>query len=113
MWGAVTAAAGTVLPTTILMLVMVVFFFSIKDSPAVKAMLTFVRPIVVGLLLWTAYDMFRTVWGVQRLGWGAALVQGWDKAIIALAAFGLLTFTSINPAIIILGGAVLGFLIYR
>ena len=34
--GAVAAVAGTVLPTTILMLLMIVFFFSVKDSPAVK-----------------------------------------------------------------------------
>src|SRR5512142_1130848 len=49
--GAVSAAAGTVLPTTILMLVMIVFFFSVKDSPAIRAMLTAVRPVVVGLLV--------------------------------------------------------------
>src|SRR5512136_1620646 len=54
--GAIAAAAGTVLPTTLLMLIMVVCFFSIKDSQLVKAMLKVVRPVVVGLLLWTAYD---------------------------------------------------------
>src|SRR5512144_189983 len=55
--GAVAAAAGTVLPATALMLVMVVLFFAVKDAPAVKSMLRAVRPVVVGLLLWTAYDM--------------------------------------------------------
>ena len=77
--GAIVAAAGTVLPTTILMLVMIFFFFRIKDSVAVKSMLTAVRPVVVGLLLWTAYDMAVSVFGVKKLGWGAALSQGWDK----------------------------------
>ena len=33
--GAAMAAMGTVLPTTILMLVMIVFFFRMKDAPAV------------------------------------------------------------------------------
>jgi chromate transporter len=112
-WGAIMAAAGTVLPTTILMLVMVIFFFDIKDSKVVKAMLTGVRPAVVGLLLWTAYDMMRNVWGVNSLGWGAALAQGWDKALIALGAFAVLTFTTINPVFIILATAFLGFLAYR
>src|SRR5574340_45928 len=55
--GAIAAAAGTVLPTTILMLVMIVLFFGVKDSPLVKAMLTAVRPVIIGLLIWTAYDM--------------------------------------------------------
>jgi chromate transporter len=111
--GAVAAAAGTVLPTTILMLVMIVFFFGIKDSSTVKAMLTAVRPVVVGLLLWTAYDMANSVFGVKKLGWGAALTQGWDKLVITLVAFGLLTFTRINPVFVILSAAVLGFLVYR
>jgi chromate transporter len=112
-WGAVAAAAGTVLPTTLLMLLMVVFFFGIKDSPQVKAMLAAVRPVIIGLLLWTAYDVGRVVLGADRAGWRAALLGGWDKVLLVIASFALLTFTSLNPALIILGAAVLGFIVYR
>jgi chromate transporter len=59
--GAVLAVTGTVLPTTLLMLVMVIFFFGIKDSPVIKSMLEAVRPVVVGFLLWTAYVMAQSV----------------------------------------------------
>ena len=111
--GAIAAAGGTVLPTTILMLIMIVFFFRIKDSPAIKSMLTAVRPVVVGLLLWTAYDMAVSVFGVKKLGWVAALSQGWDKLAIIVVTFVLLTFTKINPVFIILGAAGLGYLAYR
>lgn len=111
--GAISAALGTVLPTTVLMLVMITFFFRVKDSPAVKSMLKAVRPAVVGLLLWTAYDMAATVFGVKTAGWLPSLAQGWDKALIMLTAFGLLTFTTINPVFIVLGAAGLGFLVYR
>lgn len=111
--GAIAAVSGTVLPTTLLMLVMVVFFFGIKDSPNVKAMLQAVRPVVIGLLLWTSYEMAKTVFGVERLGWGGALAQGWDKALIALAAFAALTLSSINPVFLIITAALLGFFIYR
>jgi chromate transporter len=111
--GAVAAAAGTVLPTTILLLIMVVFFFGIKDSPAVKSMLKAVRPVVVGLLLWTAYDMAVAVYGTQKLGWSAALMQGWDKIALTSAAFLLLTFTRVNPALVILGAAIIGLIAYR
>ena len=111
--GAISAAAGTVLPTTILMLILIVFFFGIKNSPTVKAMLQAVRPVVVGLLLWTAYDMANTVFGAKKLGWGPALAQGWDKLLFVIAAFILLTFTKVNPALIILGSAILGFIFYR
>jgi chromate transporter len=111
--GAIAAAAGTVLPTTILMLVMVVLFFGFKDSQMVKSMLAAVRPVVIGLLIWTAYDMAVTVFGAKKLGWDTALVQGWDKVIIAIVAFLLLTFSEINPAVVILGAAALGAVVYR
>lgn len=111
--GAVAAAVGTVLPTTLLMLVMVAFFFGIKDNQNIQAMLQAVRPLVVGLLLWTAYDMAVSVFGVNKLGWGAALAGGWDKALIVVASFVLLTFTSLNPVMLVIAAAVLGFLVYR
>ncbi|MCX6561160.1 MAG: chromate transporter [Candidatus Aminicenantes bacterium] len=111
--GAIMAVAGTVLPTTLLMLVMIVYFYSIKDSPAVKAMLKAVRPVVVGFLLWTAYDMAANVFGVKAQGWASALTIGWDKILIVLAAFVLLTFTKVHPVLLIVGAAVLGFLAYR
>jgi chromate transporter len=111
--GAISAATGTVLPTTVLMLIMVVFFFGIKDSPVVQAMLKAVRPVVVGLLLWTAYDMALSVYGARKLGWFLALSQGWDKVVLALAAFLVLTFTKINPALVILAAAIFGFIVYR
>jgi chromate transporter len=111
--GAFAAVAGTVVPTTLLMLVLIIFFFGIKDSPKVKSMLAAVRPVVVGLLLWTAYDMALTVFNARKAPFLPALIQGWDKAVIALTAFGLLTFTNINPVFIIVGAAVLGLFIYR
>ncbi len=111
--GAILAVAGTVVPTTLLMLIMVVYFFSIKDSPAVKSMLKAVRPVVVGFLLWTAYDMALNVFGAKAHGWPAALGLGWDKILIVLAAFVLLTFTKIHPVLLIAGAAALGLGLYR
>jgi chromate transporter len=111
--GAIAAAAGSVVPTTVLMLLMVIFFFGIKDSPAIRSVLTAVRPVVIGLLLWTAYDVATTVFGAKTLGWTAALLSNWDKLIIVVVSFVLLTFTTINPVFLIVGAAVLGLLVYR
>jgi chromate transporter len=111
--GAIAAAAGTVLPTTVLMLFMIVYFFKVKDSILVQSMLRAVRPVVVGLLLWTAYDMAYTVFGVNKFGYIGATSTGWDKLLFVLVAFGLLTLTKINPAFVIFGAAVLGGVIYR
>lgn len=111
--GAIAAASGTVLPTTLLMLVMVVYFYKVRESGLVKAMLQAVRPVVVGLLLWTAYDMAQTVFGVPKYGLSGALTMGWDKLLIVLVSFVILTFTHVNPAVIILSAAMLGGIVYR
>jgi chromate transporter len=111
--GAVAAAVGTVVPTTVLMLGMIAIFFGVKEHPAVRAMLTAVRPVVVALLIWTAYDMAANVFGAGSAGWGKSLLAGWDKALIVLAAFGLLTFTRVSPVFIIIGAALLGLFVYR
>ena len=58
------------------MMIMIVYFFGVKDSPAVKSMLQAVRPVVVGLLLWTAYAMAYSVFSVNKLGWIAAFAGG-------------------------------------
>ncbi|MCC7117949.1 MAG: chromate transporter [Anaerolineales bacterium] len=113
MGGAIIATAGTVLPTTLLMLIMIAYFFNIKDSPAVAAMLKAVRPVVVGLLLWTAYIMAYSVFSVKKLGWGGGLMQNKTQALIALVAFALLTLTELNPVWLVVAGAALGFALYR
>jgi len=112
-WGAAAGASGTVVPTTLLMLVAVAYFFQIKESATLKAMLLAVRPVVVGFLLWTTYDMAVTVFKVRSLGWSQAALQGWDKFIIVMVTFGLLTLTKINPVFVIAGAALLGWIVYR
>jgi chromate transporter len=111
--GAVSAVTGTILPTTLLMLIMVVYFFGIKDSPAVAAMLKAVRPVIVGLLFWTTYTVALVVFNVSKEGWSQGLVQNIDKAVIALVAFFILTLTEVNPVWLIILSAALGFIIYR
>jgi chromate transporter len=111
--GAVAGVTGTVLPTTLLMLVMIVFFFGIKDSPNVAAMLKAVRPVIVGLLLWTVYIMAYSVFSVSKLGWGGGLFQNWDKVLIAIITFVLLTATEINPVFLVIIAAIFGFVVYR
>jgi len=112
-WGAISAVAGTILPTTLLMLVMVIFFFGVKDSPTVAAMLKAVRAVIVGLLLWTTYVMAYSVFSISKSGWGQGLTQNWDKVMIAITAFALLTFTEVNPVWLVIAGAILGLMVYR
>ncbi len=111
--GALAGVTGSVLPTTIIMLLVVAFFFSIKDKPQMHSMLKAVRPLVVGMLIWTAYDMALEVFDADQLGWGKALTQGWSQILIVAASFLLLTFTAINPVWLVIAAAALGFIIYR
>ncbi|ABK98673.1 hypothetical protein Ppro_1048 [Pelobacter propionicus DSM 2379] len=79
----------------------------------IQSMLKAVRPVVVGLLLWTAYDMAYTVFGVNKFGLTGALTMGWDKLLFVLVSFLVLTMTEINPAFVIFGAVVLGGVLYR
>ena len=111
--GAAAAVIGNTLPTTLIMLVIIVYFFRIKDSSNVRAMLTAVRPVVVALLAWTAYDVAREMLGATSQNWSAALLQGWDKLLITGVTFLILVLTPLNPVFIVVGAALLGLLVYR
>jgi chromate transporter len=95
--GAVIAVAGTVVPATLLMLILVSVFFAIKDNPYMKAAIAGMRPFVVGLLAWSAYQMAVTIFRIDKVGLGKSVLQGWDKWLIAIATFFILIFTAISP----------------
>jgi chromate transporter len=111
--GALTAVAGTVIPATLLMLILIIGFFSIKDNLYMKAAIQGVRPFVVGLLAWTAYQIAIPVFGLDKQGLGVSLVHGWDKWLIALGTFLILTFTNISPIWLVLGTAGIGLILFR
>ena len=111
--GALTAVAGTVIPATLLMLILIIGFFSIKDNLYMKAAIQGVRPFVVGLLAWTAYQIAIPVFGLDKQGLGMSLVHGWDKWLIALGTFLILTFTNISPIWLVLGTAGIGLIFFR
>jgi chromate transporter len=111
--GALSAVAGTVVPTTLLMLVLIIGFFSIKDNLYLKAAIKGVRPFVVGLLAWTAYQIATTVFNLNKQGFGASLVHSWDKWLIVLGTFLILTITNISPIWLVLITAAIGLIFYR
>jgi chromate transporter len=110
--GALSAVAGTVVPATLLMLILIIGFFNIKDNIYMQAAIKGVRPFVVGLLAWTAYQMAVTVFNLKQ-GVGISFLQGWDKWLIALGAFLILTFTNISPVWLVLATAAIGLIFYR
>jgi chromate transporter len=111
--GALTAVAGTVIPATLLMLILIIGFFSIKDNLYMKAAIQGVRPFVVGLLAWTAYQIAITVFGLDKQGLGTSLLHSWDKWLIVLGTFLVLTLTSISPIWLVLVTAGIGLIFFR
>ena len=111
--GALSAVAGTVIPTTILMLIMIIGFFSIKDNLYMKAAIQGVRPFVIGLLVWTAYQMATSVFGLDKQSLGASLAHSWPGWLIALGTFLVLTFTNISPVWLVLVTAGIGLIFFR
>ena len=111
--GALIAVAGTVVPATLLMLILIIGFFSIKDNLYMKAAIKGVRPFVVGLLAWTAYQMAVTVFGLKTQGLGTSLAHSWDKWLIVLGTFLVLTFTNLSPIWLVLVTAGIGLIFFR
>ena len=111
--GITAALLGMLLPSTIAMLVVAIFFFSFKDSPWVKAALVAVRPAVVGLLIWTAWDLGVKVIDPQGTGLAAALGRRLDWVAITGVTFVAITFFRLHPALAILIAALVGMAVYR
>ena len=98
--GAAMGVLGMILPSTVAMLALTIFFFQFKDLPVSQHALRAVRPAVVGLLLWTVWDLR-----------GPALSV--DGALIALATFVAIVVFDIHPALVVLATALLGTIAYR
>jgi len=82
-------------------MVLGIAFLRFKDLPYAKAMLTAVRPVVVALLAYTTYTFL------------PKSVKNWHTGLIAVASFAVVTWLNVHPALVILGAAVLGLIVYR
>ncbi len=98
--GAISGVLGMVVPSMLMMLALAAVFFAVKDHPKAQATLRAVRPVIVALLAYTAYDLFPSG------------IKGWDTLVIGAVALGLMIFTDIHPALIIVAAAVVGLIVY-
>ncbi len=99
--GMLVALFGTVFPSLVMMMVLALAFMRYKDAPAIKAMLTAVRPAVVGMLVVVVWEMF------------PKSVTSWHTSLIAIATFAALNFLNVHPALAIVATAALGLAFYR
>ena len=114
--GALAGVSGTIAPSGVLMLILALFFLALKDSPAIQSALQAVRPAVIGLLVWTAYDLGDKVFRKGGITWGQAVTTSWDKLLImAVVAVVMIRFgdRSEIAALVIVVSAIFGILVYR
>lgn len=97
--GALAALAGVVLPSVVLMVAISTVLIRYREHPVIAAALRGVKPAVVGMLAFVAWDLAPT--GVQGAG----------TAAIALLAFAALV-AKVHPAIVMAAamGIGIGFL---
>ena len=96
--GAMAALLGIILPSALILLILMGFVALVKDNPTVSSMLKGLRPVVVAMLAYAAWDMAPNA------------LKGYATWIIGLIALALMIFSPIHPALIIVAGAIVGVL---
>lgn len=97
--GAISGVLGMVVPSFIMMLILGIGFLQFKDYPQVKGALQAVKPVIVGLLAYTAWTVVPQPIKV-------------DALLIALISFVLLVWIDIHPIILIVVATIFGALVY-
>ena len=111
--GSATATLALVIPSFILVLLIVRTKF--KSSVLFEGVMGWLRPTVVGLIGAAAVILIvKTTWfqGAPSFAIVAENFPDWKSWCLLAAAFAASMWGKVNPILVILGGAVLGLLIY-
>lgn len=100
--GAIVGVFATVAPSLILMIALLGLLMKYKESPRVKRMTTYIRPVIAVLLGIMTYDFFFSAYE------GAGI---WQTLFIGLVSFFLMERLKVHPAYVIAGALVYGGLI--
>lgn len=96
--GAMFSALGSVLPSFLVITLLAIFFLDFSSLPLVQRFFSGIRPAVVAMIGYFALKLIRrTRWNLQRGG-------------LFLVSVLLFLLAGINPVLLILGAALMGFL---
>jgi chromate transporter len=98
--GGLIATLGVILPSSVIVFVISLFFQRFRESLYVKRALEFIRPVVIGLIASAAFLLFREA------------VMDVAGVFIALGAFYLSAFRKVNPIFILVGMGLVGLLVF-
>ncbi|MCM3092509.1 MULTISPECIES: chromate transporter [unclassified Cytobacillus] len=100
--GAIVGVFATVAPSLILMITLLGLLMKYKESPRVKRMTTYIRPVIAVLLGIMTYDFLFSAYE------GAGI---WQTLFIGLVSFFLMERLKVHPAYVIAGALVYGGLV--
>ena len=98
--GALVALVAVTGPTALAMLLLAGLFYRFQDNRSVAGAMAAVKPVVIGLLVWTVFDLAPS--GVK--GWQGVALCG--AAIVAL-------LLKVHPALVMVGAMVIGAVVMR
>ena len=113
--GSLVATLALVLPSFIIMLLIVRAYTRFSHNPFFEGVMGWLRPAVVGLIGAAAVILVvKTTWldGTPSFRIVAENFPDWKSWCLLAAAFVASMWGKVNPILVILGGAVLGLLIY-
>lgn len=91
-WGAITAYAGVITPSLLIIYIIARFFEPYMDLPVVRAIFAGINPAVIGLMLSSVFQLGRAIKPVPfnillgLFGLGAITVLGWHPLIMVFIA---------------------------
>ena len=113
--GSLTATLALMLPSFVMMLLIVKFYFRFKNSTLYAGTLAWLKPAVVGLIGAAAIILiWKTTWtgGVPSVQVVAENFPDWKSWLLLAGAFVAGYWGKANPIYLILAGAALGLLLY-
>ena len=113
--GSLTATLALMLPSFVMMLLIVKFYFRFKNSTVYAGTLAWLKPAVVGLIGAAAIILIlKTTWtgGAPSVQVVADNFPDWKSWMLLGGAFAAGYWGKVNPIYLILAGAVLGLLLY-
>ena len=99
--GALVAVLGTIGPSLLAMLLLYRALLAFKDMPYVRGMVQAMRPVVIVLLALLIMDLL------------PGAVAGWKPIALGIAAFVIIKFVHVHPALVVAGSLVVGAFFFR
>ncbi len=121
--GAIAAFLGILIPNSLLVIVVAIFFFKICTHPRVKDMFYGLKPAIVGIILYAAAS-FALKNGILHPANGNLIKNGLNIAlpgiylfelksvIIAALAFFVMFKTKVHPIFVIIASGIIGVLLF-